>query len=168
MWTDSPPIFLNDLWHVENYDLHMFVSRSFLRVTNRKPITKKTTKTTCCLNSTLLNHSGLINSFDQMIQQVRQTDEISWWTNGKTEECWSTCTTAWRNKAWTYVYIYIYIQLYTYMFPRVLYCFVLMLIQCWLFPCVFSFFVQKRFLLLTNSHSTRFTQTNFELHSKYV
>ena len=59
MWTDSTPIFLNDLWHVENYDLHMFVSRSFLRVTNRKPITKETTsKTTCCLNSTLLNHSG--------------------------------------------------------------------------------------------------------------
>ena len=47
---------------------------------------------------------------------------------------------------YTYSYIYVYIS-------RVLYCFVLMLIQCWLFPYVFSFFVQKRFLLLTNSYS---------------
>ena len=51
-----------------------------------------------------------------------------------------------------YIYIYTYSYIYVYI-SRVLYCFVLMLIQCWLFPYVFSFFVQKRFLLLTNSYS---------------
>ena len=39
---------------------------------------------------------------------MRKTDEISWWTNGKTEEDSSTWTTAWRNKVWTHTYIYIY------------------------------------------------------------
>ena len=92
----------------------------------------------------------LIKSVYKMIKQMRKTDEISWWTNGKTEEDSSTWTTAWRNTVRTYIYINI--QLYIYI-SRVLYCFVLMLIQCWLFPYVFSFFVQKRFLLLTNSYS---------------
>ena len=40
MWTDSPPIFWNDLWHVVNVDLHRFVAWSFSRTTNKKPITK--------------------------------------------------------------------------------------------------------------------------------
>ena len=53
------------------------------------------------------------------------------------------------------IYIYKHTVIYIYI-SRVLYCFVLMLIQCWLFPYVFSFFVQKRFLLLTNSYSHKF------------
>ena len=47
---------------------------------------------------------------------------------------------------YTQLYINKYKYVYIYIFPCVLYCFVLMLTQCWLFPCVFSFCVQKRFL----------------------
>ena len=32
VWTDPPPIFLNDLWHMVNYDLHIFVSWSFPKI----------------------------------------------------------------------------------------------------------------------------------------
>ena len=41
IWTNPPPIFLNDSWHVVNVDLHIFVSWSFLkRNIKRKIITK--------------------------------------------------------------------------------------------------------------------------------
>ena len=49
-------IVLNDLWHVENYGFHSFVSWSFSKEKN--PHQKPTSKTKCCLNSTLLSHSG--------------------------------------------------------------------------------------------------------------
>ena len=50
------------------------------------------------------------------------------------------------------IYIYIHINAVIYIYFHV-FCFFLMLTQCWLFLYVFSFFVQKRFLLLTNSYS---------------
>ena len=39
LWT-NPPIFLNVIWHVVNFDLHIFVSWFILRITNRKIITR--------------------------------------------------------------------------------------------------------------------------------
>ena len=49
----------------------------------------------------------------------------------------------------THIYIHIHINAVIYIYVYMSMCFVffvLMLTQCWLFLCVFSFFVQKRFL----------------------